>query len=199
MKSLHLTTAVLLILFGIAAPEIMGALTPGYNPRSDFLSELGASGAPYAAIMSYGVFLPVGVLWAVGTILVWRTLPPGALGAAAAVLLLGNSVSYIGAGFFPCDLGCPGAGSFSQAMHNLTGAVGYFLSPPAFAMLGAHLLARGRPAFGGASILVAAVTALSFTMMLGDLKGDDAGLWQRITDYSLFVWMLIAAMMSRRD
>lgn len=198
MRTFHLIAAVLLILFGSAAPEIIGALTPGYDPRSDFLSELGAPGAPYSALMNYGVFLPVGVLWAIATILLWRGLPKGALGAAGAFLLLGNAVSYIGAAFFPCDLGCPGEGSFSQAMHNLTGAIGYFLSPPALAMLGAHLLAKGRAALGAATLLVAALFSASFMLMMVDLNGADTGLWQRITDYSLFVWMLIAALLVRR-
>lgn len=198
MKSIHLAVAGLIVILGIGGSEIIGALTPHYSSRSNFLSELGQTGAPYAALMNYGVFLPVGLLWAAGMVLVWRALPPGALGAIGAALLFGNSVSYIGAAFFPCDAGCPAEGSFSQLMHNLTGAVGYFLSPAAFALLGAHLIGKGRAAFGGVTLLAAAATGLGFATMFASLEGDDAGLWQRLTDYSLYLWMGLAALLTRK-
>jgi hypothetical membrane protein len=183
----------LLVLVGVAAPQAIGALTPGYEWREDFLSELGALGAPHAALMNYGVFLPVGVLWAVATILLWRSLPIGAAGATGAVLLFGNTVSYVGAAFYACDPGCPSEGTVSQFMHNLTGAVGYFLTPPALALLGAHLVTKGRALAGFVTLGVAALFSASFIVMLGKLDATDAGLWQRLTDYSLFVWMLFAA------
>ncbi len=198
MRTIHRLTGVLLVFFGIAAPEIIGALTPGYDPRADFISELGAPGAPYAALMSYGVFVPVGVLWAIAAMLLWRALPPGAMGAAGSILLLANAVSYAGAGLFPCDAGCPGAGSFDQAMHNLSGALGYFLTPPALALIGAHLIGKGRAAFGALTLAVAALSGLSFIAMASNLEGGAAGLQQRLADYPLFVWMLIAAVFLRR-
>lgn len=199
MRTIPRLTGVLLVLFGIAAPEIIGALTPGYDPQSDFLSELGAPGAPFAALVSYGVFIPIGVLWAILAVMIWRALPAGALGATGGFLLLANAASYIGAGVFPCDAGCPGEGSFSQAMHNFTGAIGYFLTPPALALIGAHLAGRGRTAFGAVTIAVAALSGLSFAMMVSDLESDTAGFWQRLTDYSVFLWMLLAAFWVRKS
>ncbi len=165
---------------------------------SNFISELGAPGAPYAELMSYGVFVPVGVLWAIAAMSVWRALPPGAIGAAGSILLFANAISYAGAGIFPCDAGCPGEGSFDQMMHNLSGALGYFLTPPALALIGAHLIGRGRAAIGALTLAVAALSGLSFIAMASNLEGGTAGLWQRLTDYPLFVWMLIAAFFLRR-
>ena len=199
MQTIQRLTGVLLVLFGIAAPEIIGALTPGYDPRSNFISELGAPGAPFADLMSYGVFVPVGVLWAIAAMFVWRALPAGAIGAAGSVLLFANAISYAGAGFFPCDAGCPGEGSFDQMMHNLSGALGYFLTPPALALIGAHLIGRGRAAaIGALTLAVAVLSGLSFIMMVSNMESGTAGLWQRLTDYPLFVWMLIAAFFLRR-
>ncbi len=198
MRTIQLLTGVLLAFLGIAAPEIIGALTPGYDPRSDFISELGAPGAPFAALMSYGVFVPVGVLWAIAAVLLWRALPPGAMGAAGSILLLANAISYAGAGIFPCDAGCPGEGTFDQMMHNFSGALGYFLTPPALALIGAHLMAKGRAAIGALTLAVAAMSGLSFLAMASNLEGETAGLLQRLADYPLFVWMLIAAFFLRR-
>lgn len=198
MRRIRLFVSILLVLFGIVALEIFGALTPGYDPRSNFLSELGATGAPYAALVSYGVFVPIGLLWAVAAILIWRSLPAGLLGAVGAALLLANAVSYVGVGVFPCDAGCPAEGSFNQLMHNISGAIGYFLTPLALALIGFHLLGKGRAGFGAVTLAVAAASGLSFATMITDLDGEAAGTWQRLTDYSMTLWMALAALWPRK-
>lgn len=199
MRVIHYCVGLLLVLLGIAAPLALGAVTPGYDARSDFLSELGQAGAPRAALMNYGVFLPVGVLWAVGSLLLLRTMPTGSLGVIGVILLFGNAASYMGAAFFPCDTGCPASGSFSQAMHNFTGAFGYFLTPLALALIGAHLISKSRPAFGGATLLVAALIGIAFVQMLAQIDGAQAGVWQRVADFPAFVWIAAALATSRRD
>lgn len=199
MRVIHICVGLLLVVLGIAAPLALGAVTPGYDARSDFLSELGQTGASRAALMNYGVFLPVGVLWAVASLLLLRTMPKGSLGLTGVVLLFGNAASYIGAAFFPCDAGCPASGSFSQAMHNFSGALGYFLTPLALALIGAHLMSKGRPAFGGATLLVAAIIGAAFAQMLADTGGAQAGAWQRAADFPAFVWMAVALAIARRD
>lgn len=198
MRRIRLFVSVLLVLFGIVAPEIFGALTTGYDPRSNFLSELGATGAPYAALVSYGVFVPIGLLWAVAAVLIWRSLPAGLPGVIGAALLFANAVSYVGAGVFPCDAGCPGEGSFNQFMHNISGAIGYFLTPPALALIGVHLLGKGRAGFGAVTLAIAAASGLSFATMISDLDGEAAGTWQRLTDYPLILWMALAAFWLRK-
>lgn len=198
MTPLRLCLSVLLLLFGVVAPTGIGLVTPGYDPRADFLSELGATGAPFASAMNFGAFLPAGVAWALATGLIWRSLPKGALGAAGAALLFGNAISYVGAAFFPCDAGCPATGSFNQVMHNFSGAFGYFLTPPALALIGAHLMGKGRMAFGGLTLVVAASAGVAFAQMLSNLQGTDAGLWQRLADFAPFGWMAAALLLTPR-
>jgi hypothetical membrane protein len=198
MTFIRMILGAALLLCGIVAPIVIGTLTPGYDPRADFLSELGQTGAPYANAMNLGAFLPAGVFWALGAGLIWRSLPKGALGAAGAALLLANALSYVGAALFPCDAGCPASGSFNQMMHNFSGAFGYFLTPPALALIGAHLMANGRTALGGAALAVAALSGVAFAQMLTDLQGAQAGLWQRLADFTPFVWMSAALLSLRK-
>lgn len=189
MHALRVAVAALLIAAGVAAPTVIGAIAPGYDPRSDFLSELGQKGAPYAVAMNFGVFLPAGLLWTLGSALVWRALPRGWLGATGAILLFGNAVSYVGVALFPCDAGCPATGTFSQAMHNYSGAIGYLLTPLSLALLGAHLLGKRQSALGGVTLFVAALTGVAFAQMLSDLEGAEVGVWQRCADFAPFFWM----------
>lgn len=199
MKIMQAGVGAMLLLCGVVAPLVIGALTPGYDPRADFLSELGETGAPFAAAMNFGAFLPAGLFWAAGAALLWRAMPKGGLGALGALLLFFNAISYVGAAFFPCDAGCPASGSFSQAMHNFSGAFGYFLTPVAIALIGAHLMTKGRAALGGASLAVAAVIGVAFAQMVTDLDGRNAGLWQRLADFTPFFWMAAALLTLRRS
>ncbi|MBY0420829.1 MAG: DUF998 domain-containing protein [Parvularculaceae bacterium] len=198
MKLFPGIVGVLLIATGIGVPTVLGANTPGYDPRTNFLSELGATGAPSADLMNFGAFLPTGVLWAVAAALIWRRLPQGALGTAGALLLFGGAISYVGSAVYPCDAGCPGSGSFSQTMHNLTGAIGYFLTPPALALIGLQCRSAGRAVFGAATLVCAAIAAVGFGLMLQDLGANNAGLWQRFADFTPILWMASALVVAPR-
>lgn len=191
MARFHPALSALLVIFGIALPTLIGVLTPGYDPLSDYLSELGAAGAPYSALMSYGVFLTAGLLWTAATFAFWRA-QPGLMTAIAALLLLGTAVSYIGAAFNPCDTGCPMEGSATQDRHNAFGIIGYFATPPALALAAAAFFARGRKALGILSLAACAAFITGFVLMASDPGGPLMGLWQRLADFSLFLWMAIA-------
>ncbi|MEQ9506505.1 MAG: DUF998 domain-containing protein [Hyphomonas sp.] len=198
MAKLHPTLSALLIIFGIGLPVLIGALTPGYDPLSDYLSELGAAGAPNSVLMSYGVFLTAGLIWTASTFAFWRA-QPGIITSVAAILLLGTAVSYIGAAFYPCDAGCPMEGSAAQDMHNTFGIVGYLATPPALALAAAAFFARGRKALGILSLAVCAAFISGFVLMIGDHGGSLMGLWQRLADFSLFLWMAVTLpLLSRR-
>ncbi len=199
MRTLFLITGILLLVFGVAAPTIIGVLDPGYIAQAQYLSELGAAGAPYAGFMNYGVFLPVGVLWTIAVFCLGMVAPKGPLLFAGAFLLLGTSVSYLGASFFHCDAGCPVDGSQSQAMHNLLGVVGYLANPFAFALLAVHFIRRGAFLAG----IVTAATAIAFTAGFAGIASGDAGAykgaWQRLADFSSLLWIFLLAALLRRQ
>jgi hypothetical membrane protein len=200
MRSNFVLTAGLILGFGVAAPEIVGRLTPGYDPSTQYLSELGATGAANANIMNFAAFLPAGVLWLIAILFLVRLSPKGA--AFGAALLALTALSYVGAAFFPCDPGCPAQGSERQLMHNLTGLLGYAGAAPGLILLGVHYLRRGPQTLGFISLAAAALFTVGFVQMLtADASNGAAplGAWQRLADYSLFVWMFLAAqILSRR-
>ncbi len=123
MNSRWLVVAVVLIylvmLFG------GGALKPGYSHISQFISELNATGTPYARSIGWLGFVSFGVF--AGTLLVVtaRKAPVQGISRLGYWLLMAEPIAYIGSAIVPCDIGCPAEGSPSQILHNVLGLFTY--------------------------------------------------------------------------
>ncbi len=198
MRTFHLAVSALLVVCGIALPTVLGALWADYDPSRSYLSELGAANAPHAAIMNYAGFLPVGILWTLSVALLYARSPKSGLLLAGALLLLGNSVSYLGASVFPCDAGCPMEGSNSQTMHNLLGVIGYLATPPALLCLGLAFLKSSRT-LALVTLITAAICVTGFIVMASPGASQVLGLAQRSIDFTQFVWIFAAALLITRQ
>lgn len=95
-----------------------GSRANGYNSLRDTISELGAYGSPDEKRVSYGLFLPAGVM------LLFISLAANP-GTALRGLSLSVAAGYLVAAFFPCDPRSPTAGSWRQQIHHLGGFAEY--------------------------------------------------------------------------
>ncbi len=102
----------------IAGNVYFGYHIKGYSQIKHTISELGETGSPYGKQVSYGLFLPTGILLAVAGLLAQQD--NNAMGLACSL-----AVGYIVAAFFPCDPGSPSSGSGKQLLHNLGGFIEY--------------------------------------------------------------------------
>jgi hypothetical membrane protein len=185
--------AVLTLAF-VVLLTILGALDfPGYSHTAQFISELGARGAPQEMLIRFAGFLPAGVFMILFVIGAFKSLPrsiPASLGLIGMALY---AMGYIVAVFFPCDFGCrPAQPSASQMIHNVFGLIGYVLAPLALVALGWS--ARQWP--GGKylswSAYIAATLAL-FGMMTLSPKSPYAGLSQRLIEGAVLIWVVMCA------
>lgn len=170
-----------------------GAAFPGYSHTSQFISELGATGAPHGALVRFAGFLPAGVFLCLFVIGAFKVLPRSHLTTLGLAGIAIYASGYLAAAFFPCDPGCrPAHPSFSQLVHNFFGLVGYLLAPLFLLALGwsarhwpggTHLTA---PAFVAAVITLASLPALSpeFAYM---------GVIQRVIEASVLLWVIMCA------
>ena len=199
MNSLFRLTAMLLLATGIVLPTVLGMLWPEYNWTANYLSELGANGAPHGQVMTYGGFLPVAFFWTLSIVLFYLSSPKSNKLLAGVCLLLGTSVSYFGAVFFRCDFGCPIDGSESQLMHNLLGVIGYLATPPALILISLHFNKTGNLLLGGLTFLTAALCVAGFVGMASPENANFRGLFQRMADFSQFVWAATVAVLMVND
>ena len=200
-KSVLLRTMCLtLFLSSIILTELIGFLRSDYNLINHFISELGAAGAEYSRIINYFGFVPTAFSALIIALLLQSKFSNTRL-SRAGLLLVGSGVfiGYFGAFIFPCDYGCPAEGSFSQNMHNNLGLIYYLIIPVGLFVLGIGL--RKEPMIINSSISFGAtfVFLLGFFMMLNPSQIDLLGLWQRLADYTVFVFLIFMSLFVKSE
>jgi hypothetical protein len=188
---LAMTTALLGAAWLVAMVLIGGAGFDGYDHVSQYISELGATGAPQGWQVSWLGFLPIGLLVCAFAVFGGMAAPRSVLAALGFVGVFLFSIGYVGSAFFPCDYGCrPDSPSFSQVMHELIGLAGYMLAPITLLLLG--IAAWKWPGAVWLSLLafLAAAGALIGLGGLVDPASPTVGLYQRVLEASMMSWVV---------
>lgn len=149
---------------------------PGYSHIRHTISELGEHRSIDSRVVSYGVFLPVGVLLLGVAGLAFSAHP------AYAMLALSISVGYLVAAVFPCDPGSPVVGSLRQAVHNIGGAIQYLGGA-------ASLMWISQSSNNGFQIAAIAVLAAALVL---SFENRIRGITQRIAEITLFAGLCYA-------
>jgi hypothetical protein len=167
---------------------LAGAASPGYSHVSQFISELGARGAPHEWGTRFLGFLPAGVLLLAFCGFAHRALPRSRRTTLAIGGLALYAAGYLVAAAFPCDPGCrPPQPSTSQVIHNVGGAIGYLLAPVFL-----FALACAARTWRAARHLVVAGYVASGLALLGVLtlspSSPAVGLSQRLIETAVLGW-----------
>lgn len=170
---------------------VAGALRPDYNHLDQFISELGATGTPYAGLMNYAGFVPMGLLFLGFAVSTRSLLPRTPLSILGTVLLVLFALGGTTAGLASCDLGCPqGSGSVAHVIHNTVSPLAFVAFILASAVLGVHFrrVPEWQP-FWLYSIATSAVASAFMIAMVASLESRElTGLWQRLLLATLFAW-----------
>ena len=178
----------------VAIDLVAGSRWEGYDRRSQYLSELGAKGAPDGVVVSVG-FVVVGLLLAAAAVGVRRAGPRALATIGVLVVAGGFAVSYAVSGIARCDPGCGEVEpvSTSQEVHDVVGALGYTA-----AVIGLAVVALARPPTArGRVVRVLAAVAAPVVAVLSALMADEArradrGLHQRLAEAVVFGWLALA-------
>jgi hypothetical protein len=166
-----------------------GALRPGYSHASQYISELGESGAVNGGWVSFVGFAPIGLLVLGFLALAAPYLPGGRWRNVALGFLAFVGFGYLAASVARCEPGCSGT-SVSQSVHNLFGLFEYV-----GALVGLRLLfypfrrSEEWRGMASASMLAAVVVAAGFLGMLTPALAEWRGVSQRIAEAGIFGWI----------
>ncbi len=191
---LALITGILGTLAVFLVTVLGGANFPNYSHASQFISELGASGAPNARIINLAGFLPAGLLISAFTFFAWRSLPRSRATTLGMLGLALFAIGYIAAAFFPCEPGCrPAQPSLSQAMHNLLGLAGYLTAPLSLLVLGWAARRWSKAAYlSTLGFIGGGLALLSLLFLSPDFR--YAGVAQRVLEGSVLGWVVVCAL-----
>lgn len=169
---------------------ICAGLRPGYSHIHHFISELGATGTPDAALMNWFGFIPSGILISSFGLSLTLLLPKKILARAGSVLVMLFGLGMTIVGFFSCDEGCPRDGSLENNIHDQ-------ISGPVFlcAIIGILLLGiafRRLPYWKKLwlySIISAILSIVFLILLINSLEAyKNTGLWQRLLLFTIFLW-----------
>jgi hypothetical membrane protein len=182
---------------------------PEFSPVTDYISELGESGSTTELFVRYAGFEFTGLLYvvfAVGAAGLFlgdagaardssRSRPTHALWPVGAALLVGlDGIGRIGAGVYPCDMGCASV-SATQELHRLFATIGFCSGVVAALAWGVvarrHAWLRGFANMStGAGLLT---TALLLLMTWRANPYPLTGLYEHLATLVISVWTLALA------
>ena len=165
----------------------------GYNHLTQYISELGATGAPTSQAVSLA-FMVSGSLLAAFWLLCAGLFPRSVLSILGFGLSALNGVGLLLGGVFRCDFECSTADlSPAAVLHDVFGGVGYLCGIAGVFLLG--IASRGWPqgrGLFGLSLICGIPAALAIWLIHPDFKWYGAA--QRIVEIALAVWTMAVAL-----
>lgn len=172
---------------------------PGYSHLDFAMSRLGEQGSATHGFSMWVNNLPLGVMFILVAIGLWRHFRGSRLARISAALVMIHGLGSISAGLFSCDQGCaPAVPSMSQQIHNLSGLVMFLsltLASALWIALGKRLLGlRSFSVFSAVCTVLAVVTVVLMGKALD--AGHDFGLYQRLNYGIAVIWLAALAWLS---
>ena len=186
-----------LSLLVLAAATVAGGMAyPGYDHLTQYISELGATGAPTSRGVSLA-FMVSGGLLAVFWLLCVGLFPRSVLSILGFGLSALNGVGLLLGGVFRCDFECSTADlSPAAVLHDVFGGIGYLCGIAGVFLVGlaARRWPQGRGLFG-LSLICGIPAALAMWLIHPAFEWYGAA--QRVIEIALAVWTLAVAMRVR--
>lgn len=196
----------ILILSGIIAPFILlfailisGAFHPGYSHISQAVSELGAQGVRFKAIINYAGLVPTGLLTLAFSLAMfrYRKIEPAILVSSYFVAIIG--MGRLLAGFFPCDPNCFPIVSLSGRLHAISGFTALFAGALAPLAMAFSLRHRERKILFYLSLFLGLVALVMFFALISQLWMLYFGGIQRILLIISYIWIIVIAVSMFRE
>jgi len=180
---------------------ILGSLYPDYSQFEQSMSVLGAVDAPTHFIAPLINNFPLGLLFILFGVSVFKTFPQSALARVSGLLIVLHGLASFVTGDFSCDAGCsPYNPSTAQQIHHIASLVmpwSLIVAGAIWAWLGLRLQGfRGLAFFSMVLTLAALVTFPMVVISAKNLVGH--GLYERVNTFVSAIWTAIFAVILLR-
>ena len=189
------------MLFAVVTAAV-GTTRSNYSHFSQFISELGETGAEYAWAMNWFGFVLSGALILIFVIASRKLVSSGTLNVIGSLCLIAFAICLSLAGIYSCDVGCsPASPTREQDLHDLVSIIAFpafilgvilwgvmFLREAGWWRFGAYSLVSG---FASIAVLVA--------MIQSETTRDGTGILQRLFLTILFAWLVALSIRLQRE
>jgi len=175
--------------------SIIGLLRIGYNPLTQYISELGECGAPNSTIVSL-LFIFVGILLVFFSISFYYGIKIEKKSWIGPVFLALFSIfDWIGSGIFPCDPGCAGK-TFNGQMHLIVSVIGMVFMTFCSIITWKYMKKDERwHNFDKFTLFIGIMIPFLMTLfIISDILGFLIGLTQRILYWTFSLWIFVIAL-----
>jgi hypothetical membrane protein len=188
-----------LALAGIVGPVVWwlliivnGAITPGYSHVSNFMSTLGAVGAPYAVVQQLNFAVLGGSILAL-MLGIHYWFGDGRRPRAGTILLGVFGVGIILAGVFPEH---PTAQeSMTNVLHGITGIIGFLAGIIAVGLVSRRIGADDRwPSYRYEAIATVVIVLVTFGVFISTTESAIVGLTQRLFIGVMTLWVVMQSL-----
>ena len=189
-QQLTAATAMLAVAWLLAGIIVFSRRISFYSQVRQTISELGAHGTKHSRAVSFGVFLPVGLL--VWLFCLFFMFAAGSYPSVQQAMWLFALVGlgYVGAAFFPCDVSAPTFGSWRNNIHVAFGVAEYLGGAAALYLLQDFFERTGQPLTAQVMMVCAFAVIGGVLAMMQAWLMNWRGLAQRISEAGLFFGML---------
>lgn len=198
----------LLLLAGIAAPvtlvvaiAVAGQFEPGYSHVSQYVSELGATGASHPVAFNYGGLFLSGLLTVLFSLGFGARAGTRASLVASSVLVAVAGLGRIAAGIFPCDAGCSLDDMSTPAtIHAAAGFIALMSGAFAPVLLAVGLRRSRRGILFWLSACLGSASVVLVFMLFGLGKElSFVGAIQRSSLATFYAWVVAVALILRKN
>ncbi len=180
---------------------VLAALQPGYSHIGQFISELGAVGAPWRLIQNLFGHVFFGLSIALFALAAWRLPSRGRLTRVGLGFLVLSGALLALTGVFSCEPGCTGSRlSPNELIHSLAALFGFYAAILAMLFVGLPALrrqTRNRYVLASLGFAVLAVFFQNLTRRLG-FDSPYRGLVQRLFLLNYTMWLFVMGGYVRR-
>ncbi len=189
------------MLFAVVT-AVVGTTRPSYSHISQFISELGETGAEFGWVMNWFGFMLSGALILIFVIASRKLVSRGALNVIGSLCLVSFAICLSFAGIYSCDVGCsPANPTKEQNLHDLVSIIAFpafilgvivwgvmFLRDAGWRRFGAYSLVSG---FASIVVLIA--------MIQSEATREGTGILQRLFLVILFAWLAALSIRLQRE
>jgi uncharacterized protein DUF998 len=190
----------ILAVCGMAAPLMYAAAAvaagfkyPGYDHLKNFISELGATGAPTASLMNFVGFLPYGLLVTAFALALHRGIRSDVGGWLGPTILVLYGMAYVGVAMAKCDPGCQSATpSLHHRLHLMLGD--FIVLAAVLAPYTLYSRLRKDPAWHSLALPTLVLPGMAWLILEISGTGMSGALRQRLWLGLFFLWLALLAL-----